>query len=364
MKIVSYKLILFFLLISFQGICQKDVFIVKLQPTEKVEPGRFFISKVIDNRAVKDNIGIIQRGMANKKLTANFELPFEEELQQTFNVLLPPGAGKDSLVASITMLNISEKTGSMSETGASNVEIEFLRLIDNQLYSIGNYTATVEGKGLDVTRKHGERIIEALTQIIKKVSPDLEKEPSTLVIKDLQLEKHKIDFSAPVSKGLYYNFGSVSSNKPADSMDYTVKMIAETKKINHYQVYHGQSKKRIKHLYGFSDGTDFYLSSSEYVQEGYFVKSKLMGRFIYFEDQFSNPTASAAFGAIGALASNKYSGIVLDRTTGMVTVLNQKNTVNLLASYPVLLERYKSGKKEVEDVRDIILELNKSEMIE
>lgn len=349
----------FFLLISFKGICQSDVHLIKLQPKEKLELSEFYISEVTDKRVMKEGIGVMQKGMLNKQVFANFNEPFEQHVQNTFNILLPPAENKEKLTALIHKLYISEKTTAMYELGTCEVEIEFLKSVDGNQYSLGNYSATVEKKGLDVTNKHDERILEALTQVINEVaSKGINQDLRALYVTQIDNVNTKIDFSEGLKKGLYYNFNDLVTNSPKDSLDFNAKLVAETKKLEHFLVYYPNSKKRIKNLFGYSDGENIYLNATNYTMAEYFIKSKFLGRYVYFEDQYANTTASAAFGVVGALASTKLRGIVLDMQTGIVTVLTDNKVENLLEQQPELLTEYNKGAKKIEDIRSTVKKLN------
>ncbi|CAM4204111.1 hypothetical protein [Gillisia hiemivivida] len=350
---------LFISIISFKGICQNDAHLVMLQPKEKLEVSNFYISEVIDNRVSKEGIGVIQKGAFNKQVAANFSEPFEKHLQNTFNILLPPAENKESITALIHKLYISERTTTTYELGTCEVEIEFLNSVDGIKYSLGTYSATVEKKGLDVTNKHDERILESLTQIINEASlKGVEKDPNDLPVANNDRTNKKIDFSEGLKKGLYYNFNNLLSNSPVDTLDYNTKLIAETKKLQHYLVHYPNSRKRIKNLFGYSDGENIYLNATNYTQEEYFIKSKFLGKYVYFEDQYDNKYVTAAFGMIGSLASTKLHGIVLDTQTGIVTVLTENKIEKLLEQQPQLLAEYNRGAQKIEDIRSIIKKLN------
>ena len=359
MTSVKFVLFLFFSIISLKGMCQKDTYLVKLQPKEKLLVSDFYISEVIDNRISKNGIGVTQKGAFNKQVVANFSEDFVPYLQNTFYLLLPPAENKEELSAIIHKLYISERTTTMTEVGTCEVEIEFLKSIDGIQYSLGNYAAKIEGKGLDVSNKHDERILEALTQVINEVAVVVDqRELKDLPTANLEGTNKKLDFSEGLKKGLYYNFNDLISNSPKDTLAYNAKLIAETKKFEHYMVYYPNSKKRIKNLFGYSDGESIYLNVFKYTLAEYFIKSKFFGRYVYFEDQYDNKNVSAAFGMVGTLASTKLRGIILDSQTGIITELTDNMMEALLEQQPQLLQEYKGGERKIEDIRAMIKKLN------
>jgi hypothetical protein len=74
------------------------------------------VTKVIDERSDKTNIGWVQRGMVNAKVNANFANPFETEIRNFLNRNLVSNEIKPNIQIIIRTLKISEKTTFMSIT--------------------------------------------------------------------------------------------------------------------------------------------------------------------------------------------------------------------------------------------------------
>lgn len=338
---------------------KKKVHIVSLSPKETLESKQFFLIEVIDNRLNKENIGVAQKGLMNRQVPAKFKENFILHLKKTFTALLPPSKKKDSLIVKVNKLFVSERTSAFSELGTCEVELEFIKKIDTTFYTLGKFRSTIEGKGVDVTKKHSNRIIEALSDCINQFSTSGWEEPNISLAK-VKTENIKFDFNTPLKKGLYYNFNNLINNQPIDSIKYDVKLIHKSNINDHYIVKHHGTKKRIKKLFGFSDGEAIYLNGTRFTLNAkeYFIKSKMIGRYIYFEDKLASMEGIVAF---GVMASTKQKGVVLDTKSGVATVLIEENIETLLSLNPELLKDFKNSNRTIEDVRMLIKTLNELE---
>lgn len=84
-----------------------------------------------------------------------------------------------------------------------------------------------------------------------------------------------------------------------------------------------------------------------------------MEEYIYFEDKFTSQVAGAAFGLLGALASTKHIGIVLDTKTGMAMQLDDKTMQTLLKDHPDLLTKFEKSNKKRATKKVFVKALNK-----
>ena len=335
---------------------QEKMHLITLEPGTDLNTG-FYISEVQDARQIQGNIGVAQTGLANKQVPANFEEDFSIHLQKYLNSILPKKKDAQPLTLKVHKLYISERTSAMSELGSCELKVEFIKNEDGKSYSLGTFQSTTEGKGMDVTPKHDERIREAIAICLEQFEKSNWKNAATNeIVADVASDKNLLPSN--LQKGLYFDFEDLLNNTPNQELKYKTKSIAQSKKSEHFQVFQHEKNKRIKNLFGYSDGQSVYLNASRYTQEEYFVKSKFMGRYIYFEDQYSSKAATAALGLLGAAVSTKHTGIVLDTKTGITTVLTNKNMESILKDYPELLEEYNRSKKTVEDDRRMIEKIN------
>ena len=97
----------------------------------------------------------------------------------------------------------------------------------------------------------------------------------------------------------------------------------------------------------------------DYYYESHFVKAKFIGKYIYFEDRFSDPMATVLFGLLGNAISSGPKPIILDTKTGLITILSQKNIERFLLHYPDTAFKYRISKKKMKDKEAAIIEINK-----
>lgn len=344
---------------------QKKIHIIKLDPPFiKAIDADFYISKVIDNRLNKENIGVIQKGLGNRKVPADFEGGLITQLSSFLAKLLQVSEKKAPFVLQINQLSIYERTSAFTEMGGCEVRLEFLKEEKDELLSFGEFTAVVENKGMsDVTDKHDERIMEALTTCINDFSKT-DWENTTPVItaeNDTVQADYAYDYTIKPKKGLYRSFNTFLKNTPFDTSAYFFQPIKRKQRFERYQVYDNEEENRVKNIFGFSDGEHFYLSAMEYTSSHYFIKSQFSGRFIYFEDEIYSQGAGVAFGLLGAIASIKHTGIILDTKTGVTSILNTKTIKSLIEPHPELQKMYESSSKRLIAYRTIITKLNELE---
>lgn len=357
MKAKNLFCLVFLILGILKITAQEKMHLISLEPGAVLNAD-FYITEVLDARKIKENIGVAQTGLMNKQVPANFKEDFNLHLKNYLNSILPAKPEAEALTLKVHTLYISERTSAMSELGTCEVKIEFLKEENGISYSLGTFQSNIEGKGMDVTAKHDERIKEALENCIAKFSASNWRNPANAQIQSDSKNINKFNSEISLKKGLYLDFEDLVNNTPKQDLQYRVKSIAKTKKTEHFQVLQQEKNKRIKNLFGYSDGQNIYLNASRYTQSDYFIKSKMIGRYIYFEDQFSSPAATAALGLIGAAVSTKHTGIVLDTETGITSVLNNRNMEIILSEYPELLKEYNLSRKTIEDDRKMIEKIN------
>ncbi|MFS4467552.1 hypothetical protein [Maribacter sp. 2210JD10-5] len=335
---------------------QKEPYIITLEPIQLKEQ-EFYVSEVVDFRRYKGSVGVAVKGLFDAEVPAKFSEDFVIHLTNTLNVLLPKNETRIPLTVRVRKLFVSESISTFYELGRCEVVLEFLRLRDSRYYSLGTFSSVVEKKGLDLTETHHERISDALTDCIYQFSKSDWKNTNMRFGRSKQ-KPHLFTTGNHLKRGLYLSFENMVSNSPVTDTEYDIKNIKRTKDLDRYQIYRKGTKKRIKNLFGFSDGKSVYISASTFISAQYFLKSKTMGRYIYFEDEFTLPGMGLAFGWIGALASLENRGIILDSESGLTTILTQENIESLLSDQPELLKEYKKSDKSFDVVKEMIIKLN------
>lgn len=338
--------------------CQESTYQITLEPERSLEK-EFYVSEVLDFRLHKANIGVAISGIFDEEKPAQFSEDFKTHLTKAFDILLPPVESQTPLIVRVKKLFISERISTFYELGRCEMELEFLRQSESRLYTLGSFSSVIEKKGLDLTESHHERIVDALVDCIVKFSKsDWKNKNTTAYLVTNQSLENKSGRKDSLKEGLYLSFEGLANNAPYTDSEYDFKPIKKKEHIERYQVYHKGRKKRIKDLFGFSDGESIYISAATFTRAQYFVKSKMIGRYIYFEDEFHLPEMGWAFGWIGTLASMENRGIVLDSKSGLTTVLTIENMKIFLTGYPQLLDTYQKGDKNIELVREMVSEVN------
>ncbi len=341
-------------LLSYATQAQEATYIVKLKP-KKTLKADFTCAKIIDKRLVKTNIGFAQKGMMNTPAKAIFPDGFEPYMQRTMDKLLPKSEDKEALVLIFHELNVSEKTTAFSEKGFCRIAIEFAREQEGQFYSLGFFDAEIQKGGMDVTKKHDDRILEGLAKCVKGfVESDWKNKAGELIEEE---ETFTYDFKAVPAEGIYASFGKMAKSESIPNVDYHIRTNKANKRFLKFQVYEGKRKTKKRVMY-FSDGAHVYINATRYSYGSYFIRSKHLGRYIYFEDRFSDPAAGMAFGLVGAAISTSTKSVILDTETGLVKVLRKADMTNFLKDYPEILKTYNASRKKLKDREAAIIAVN------
>ena len=336
---------------------QRQAHVVELEAKEALKDFiGFYCAEVIDNRIIKGNMGYAQIGMNNRVVPALMNGQFVSGIQDYLNIILPPSSEREPLVFIVHELNVSEVTSGMSEVGYCFMEIELARRIDDQLYSLGNFITEVKGKKADVTKGHHVRIEYGLKKAIYEFnSMDWQSEG-----KPIQLEEPLANFifEQIPPRGLYKTFNQLARQKPIPDQDFNLRQVSG-KKYPWYSIRNRENKNLSRQIFAISDGSNIYLNANRYSYNFHFVKAKHIGRFIYFEDKFSNPTMGVIFGLTGTLLSNAVHGIILDTKNGVVSMLTDINMDVLVSQHPLLKVYWENSNKKIDAREQVIFELNK-----
>ncbi|WP_422090908.1 hypothetical protein [Tenacibaculum ovolyticum] len=339
------KILIFLIAIVFNTSvkAQKKTHVIELKIEKEQKVNDFYISKIIDNRLIKSNIGFVQKGLFNKRVVAVFPDSIQSYLNSKLYEIYPKREGTAPITLIIHEFNISEQTKALSEKGIFRTQLEFAQEKSGKLYSLWYLESVVEGGGLDVTKKHGARIIKGITESLIEFSKSNWKDKKGELI---ELKSSiAFDYTHIPKPGLYSNFSKLAKNEPFLEDNY-IFLRKKNKKIEKFKLLNSDEKKINKRVIFVSDGEDIFMHASRYSYDSHFIKSLLIGKYIYFEDRVSDPAAAIAFGLIGAALSNTVRGVVLDTKTGLVHQLDKKNMLNILEPYPELKKKYlKTSKK-------------------
>lgn len=135
-------------------------------------PQHFYIAKVTDGRANKDNIGTVYNGMANRPNAADLHGGVEKSLHELLRWTLPRDSSKVAVEMEIRHLLIRETLETFSEFAELELMVAFYDLSNdrNQLYL--SRLKIDERLAVDVTSSHERRIRTAIVQAIKDLDTD------------------------------------------------------------------------------------------------------------------------------------------------------------------------------------------------
>lgn len=351
MKKLSIALL--FLFFSLHLLAQTGPHTIELTTPGQFDQLGFEVAEVLDKRIVKSNIGFVQKGMGNKRFAAVLPDSFEVYMTKMLRkIILSEG---EPLTLIFHEFNVSEHTKAASELGTFRIQMEFAKNIEGQLYSIGYSEYEVEGKGLDVTRKHSLRIMQGILACIRDFAESgWQDKPGELIDENVVFD---FDYSRAPKRGLYATFAKMCKNEPISKDTFTI-MRNEKSKYLKYWVVDKKKKKIKKRMMAFSNGEYIYLNASRYSYESHFTKSKFIGKYIYFEDRFSDPMAGMLFGLSGMAVTNIAHAIILDTETGLVIALDDRELTKLLKKYPEVMKTYVASKQKLKDKEAAIRAIN------
>lgn len=360
----------FLLLVSFLSFGQKnDYHIINLLPIEDdtITSINFYVSIIIDNRTYKDNLGIAQKGMFNKKVLSTFNKPFEEELIEYFNVIFPPDLTKQALVVRVNQLLISENTGAFKETGKATVNLDVLSFNQNKYMLLGSFSAYAEKNSMDVTGKHDDRIREILKSCIIQFSEiDYKNVEQRLISVDTQFIAPAI-LNEPLKKGFYTSFSELYTNMPFQDSLITFK----ESNTNSDKLFLDSKEHKRALYYAFSNGESIFINAANYSGDKHFVKTEKIENYLLFNDTFINQDKatgmSMAFGVLGLLASNEQTNVLLNLNTGQYhNIDNRIISLLLKEDFPELFRQVKkkpNNKKLISSILKQLLEGNDKEKV-
>lgn len=194
------------------------------------------ITKVVDERSNKSNIGWTQKGMANVKVNANFSNPVEKEVLNFLRNNLKSDGPNIQLI--IRTLKISEKTGAFSEKGFCELSVDFLLERDSSVYRVLQSSYKAETKGTDVTKKHPNNMATAFQLCFEQLeSVDLTDTNNFLAISTDREENQIPDsvkydfpiFKQEIQTGLYASYDELKNNSPTNAEDFIIGKKERTK---------------------------------------------------------------------------------------------------------------------------------------
>ena len=348
------KFLLFTLLFACASYAQKDSkFLISLENVTNVEiKSDFYINKIYDGRQIKDNIGTAQKSLFNTKVLTDFKKPFVGELQSFLSICYPKREGKKGIDIRVDELYISEITRSNKETGYATVVFDVIEKNGGKDFIVGNFSATIESSGLDVTSKHSERIIEALSTSFESYK-ELKKGDRLNVGFSIG-DGNLFESPSSIKEGVYINYADLFTGETLDLDNFSIT------NYNGMKCLLNNKTGRLENgFYGFSDGLNFYINLFRFSTFRLYAKTELLGDYYCIDSvkvnsvDFSALKAMYGGGIVGLLlfpeAYEAEVPLLLNKLNGVPVFLTEKYMVNLLSGNKELYKDYRKTKRTSND---------------
>lgn len=269
---------------------------------------------LIDLREDTASIGIVQKGLLNKKATLVCEPPLNEQLKTVFKQLTKDNSSNTELILLLQQLNFSEATYTSKEIGILQIRGVFFAKKNDQYSKLLEIDTLQTVQGVDVTR---QLIKKGSSYLIKLVDSALNILPKNFNLNDLSylikydsLQKANLPLYTvkDYKNGAYRTYEELVNQTPSDT---TVKI--DFYKTGNWKSVQLKNKKGkyeevvLKDWYAYVFNNKIFLSTS--IHEVYPVEKKRND--FYFKGKIWTPASTAqsitmgvAFGLLGALAAS------------------------------------------------------------
>jgi hypothetical protein len=317
MKIISaFCITVFFLLAAGKTTCaQKNTEVFKFENSLTAEQSNYFSGfNLIDVRDDTASIGIILKGLLNKKTTLVCEPPLNEQLKTIFQQLTKSNNSNTELILLLQHLNFSEVIYANKEIGILQIRGVFFAKKDNKYSKLLEIDTLQIVQGLDVPRllrkKGSSFLIELFDSALNILPQNFNLDGLAYLVNYDSLQKVNLPLYTvkKYKTGVYATYEELANQTPSDT---TVKI--EFYKTGHWKSVQLKNKKGkyeeavLKDWYAYVFENKIFLSTS--IHEVYPVTKK--GDDFYFKGKLWTPATTAqsismgvAFGILGALAAS------------------------------------------------------------
>jgi hypothetical protein len=149
--------------------------------------------------------------------------------------------------------------------------------------------------------------------------------------------------------GIFRTYSEFKTNSPSIEGEFK---ITEEKGMGRYRLFSDNDKK-VRKVYGFSDGRDLYVNAKTYDQTNYFVKVTAVGPITYFEDEAGKRnklvehTQGYGFGLIGMLIAEQSLTPRVRKNPGMIIYLPDEEGYAYALDEPSLSSIFKEDDPEL-----------------
>jgi hypothetical protein len=173
-------------------------------------------------------------------------------------------------------------------------------------------------------------------------------------------------------KGIFRNYEAFRHNTP--TIETGFKIVADTGKYDRYYLYFEKGRK-IREVYGFSDGNDLFVNAQIYCDLNYYVRVQLLGPISYFEDKLGKRNAVSSHGRLtravfvgvggvaGAVIGNLATRTKPIDNSGWVVSLGDSDGQAYLFDQKTLLSIFKESNRPLYDRLKVEKDRNNLELL-
>lgn len=271
----------------------------------------FIVTKVVDDRKIKTDIGFTETGVANKTFAAQFSKPLETEVISFLNDNLNKQGTAIEVV--VKTLRIYEMKGFETNLGACEIILDFYIEDETGRYLVLRSNNFSEIKGLNITKKQDENIANAFKMCLDELGRiNLSNAAQFIKINVGQkiIIPDSINYNLPVFKekmkqGMYKDYYELKNNIPSITDEFYIQ-----KSPNKYREWEGDynvipklssSEYVMQDIWGFTYNDTSYI----YQQGGYFPLIKENNEIYFYGYGVANYHAARpaySFGGLPGLA--------------------------------------------------------------
>jgi hypothetical protein len=329
----SYALLGWLLFSSLPGHAQSPPYRFKLTGEKlDVPAGPWQVTRVLDLRADRSQLGLVRRGLNNDMTSADFTQPLSAELLQFLRAQVPAQTGARPVVMRVFVLALAEDLRANSEHAEAELIADFLAPRPDSTFqvvlSVGESTRR---GGLDVTKFHPANLALVLQQGLRRLAAQPVSAPPAEILSQADAlagrggamaQRFAIQGAAAgPARGFYRNYQEFLGNQPSEpDYPFAITHVARTGKrwagtdeiqVNYLGTddQHPTRPLNTGDLWGLSDGREMLIA---YRNRFYKIMPAADGRSYTFTGPpvFDEKAATnmAVAGAMGGLLGAAIAG--------------------------------------------------------
>jgi hypothetical protein len=274
----------------------------------------FQVDEVFDGRTQKYSIGFVQKGVTNVKTLAFLEKGVESEILGLFNRSFNADQNQNHISIRVNHLEIYEVTTSNSEILGAEVNLSFLKKVENGYEELYNAGVLLEKSALDVTKWQDEYIVKAIDQCCTIFAKKAKENVLWHRPFDLKISPDSLFLNYPIfqvdkpAKGFYHTFDDFRDNLPDTSRAIILEIMSDKSKnqvVCTAKWLSGVTINRKDEIVGISDGEFCYLKNGDY----FYKLTKEKNRFYLLAKTPKTSNGTGAF--IGGILGGIIGGILV-----------------------------------------------------